>query len=49
MIVPWPLLPADVPASWLGALVFVLALALFAWAAMLACAPLLLSPARRLV
>ena len=30
--VPWPFLPADVPAGWLGALVFVLALALFAWA-----------------
>jgi protein-S-isoprenylcysteine O-methyltransferase Ste14 len=31
-LVPWPFLPADVPAGWLGALVFVLALALFAWA-----------------
>jgi protein-S-isoprenylcysteine O-methyltransferase Ste14 len=30
-LVPWPFLPADVPAGWLGALVFVLALALFAW------------------
>ena len=31
-LVPLPFLPADVPAGWLGALVFVLALALFAWA-----------------
>src|SRR5262245_62558151 len=30
--VPLPFLPADVPAGWLGAMVFVLALALFAWA-----------------
>ena len=30
--VPWPFLPADVPARWLGASAFVLALALFAWA-----------------
>jgi len=31
-LVPLPFLPADVPAGWLGAMVFVLALALFAWA-----------------
>jgi protein-S-isoprenylcysteine O-methyltransferase Ste14 len=31
-LVPLPFLPADVPAAWLGATVFVLALALFAWA-----------------
>jgi protein-S-isoprenylcysteine O-methyltransferase Ste14 len=31
-LVPLPLLPAGVPAGWLGAMVFVLALALFAWA-----------------
>ena len=31
-LVPLPLLPADAPAGWLGAIVFVLALALFAWA-----------------
>jgi protein-S-isoprenylcysteine O-methyltransferase Ste14 len=31
-LVPLPLLPADVSAGWLGAMVFVLALALFAWA-----------------
>ena len=31
-LVPWPFLPADLPAGWLGAMVFVLALALFAWA-----------------
>jgi len=30
--VPLPLLPADLPAGGLGAMVFVLALALFAWA-----------------
>jgi protein-S-isoprenylcysteine O-methyltransferase Ste14 len=31
-LVPLPLLPVDVSAGWLGAMVFVLALALFAWA-----------------
>ena len=31
-LVPLPFLPADLPAGWLGATVFVLALALFAWA-----------------
>jgi protein-S-isoprenylcysteine O-methyltransferase Ste14 len=31
-LVPLPFLPADLPAGWLGAIVFVLALALFAWA-----------------
>jgi protein-S-isoprenylcysteine O-methyltransferase Ste14 len=31
-LVPLPLLPADAPPGWLGAMVFVLALALFAWA-----------------
>jgi protein-S-isoprenylcysteine O-methyltransferase Ste14 len=31
-LVPLPFLPADLPAGWLGAMVFVLALALFAWA-----------------
>ena len=31
-IVPLPFLPADLPAAWFGAMVFVLALALFAWA-----------------
>ncbi len=31
-LVPLPFLPADLPAGWLGALVFVLALALAAWA-----------------
>jgi protein-S-isoprenylcysteine O-methyltransferase Ste14 len=31
-LVPLPFLPTDVPAGWLGAMVFVLALALFAWA-----------------
>src|SRR6266540_1318334 len=31
-LVPLPLLPADLPAGGLGAMVFVLALALFAWA-----------------
>ena len=31
-LVPLPFLPADLPAGWLGALVFGLALALFAWA-----------------
>jgi protein-S-isoprenylcysteine O-methyltransferase Ste14 len=30
--VPLPFLPAELPAGWLGAMVFVLALALFAWA-----------------
>ena len=29
---PLPFLPADLPAGWLGAMVFVLALALVAWA-----------------
>jgi protein-S-isoprenylcysteine O-methyltransferase Ste14 len=31
-LVPFPFLPAHLPAGWLGATVFVLALALFAWA-----------------
>jgi protein-S-isoprenylcysteine O-methyltransferase Ste14 len=31
-LVPAPFLPADLPAAWLGAMVFVLALALAAWA-----------------
>jgi len=31
-LVPLPFLPTDLPARWLGALVFVLALTLFAWA-----------------
>jgi protein-S-isoprenylcysteine O-methyltransferase Ste14 len=31
-LLPLPFLPDDLPAGWLGALVFVLALALFAWA-----------------
>ncbi len=31
-LAPLPFLPADLPAGWLGALVFALALALFAWA-----------------
>jgi len=31
-LVPLPFLPADQPAGWLGAIVFVVALALFAWA-----------------
>ena len=31
-LVPLPFLPADLPAGWLGTMVFVLALALFAWA-----------------
>jgi protein-S-isoprenylcysteine O-methyltransferase Ste14 len=31
-LVPLPFLPAGLPAAWLGALMFVLALALFAWA-----------------
>ena len=31
-LVPLPFLPIDLPAGWLGAMVFVLALALFAWA-----------------
>ena len=31
-LLPLPLLPADLPAGWLGAMVFALALALFAWA-----------------
>jgi protein-S-isoprenylcysteine O-methyltransferase Ste14 len=31
-LVPLPFLPADLPAGWLGALVFVLALALASWA-----------------
>src|ERR1700704_4680827 len=31
-LLPLPFLPAGVPAGWLGAMVFVLALALFAWA-----------------
>ncbi len=31
-LAPLPFLPADLPAGWLGAMVFALALALFAWA-----------------
>jgi protein-S-isoprenylcysteine O-methyltransferase Ste14 len=31
-LMPLPFVPAAVPAGWLGAMVFVLALALFAWA-----------------
>src|SRR5215467_3123211 len=31
-LVPLPFLPDDLPAGWLGAMVFVLAVALFAWA-----------------
>ena len=31
-LVPLPFLPVDVPAGWLGAMMFVLALALVAWA-----------------
>ena len=31
-LVPLPILPANLPAGWLGTMVFVLALALFAWA-----------------
>src|SRR5262245_56623732 len=31
-LVPLPLLPVDLPAGWLGAIVFVFALALLAWA-----------------
>jgi protein-S-isoprenylcysteine O-methyltransferase Ste14 len=31
-LAPWPFLPAGLPAGWLGAAVFVLALALLAWA-----------------
>lgn len=31
-LLPLPFLPAELPAGWLGAIVFVLALALFAWA-----------------
>jgi hypothetical protein len=31
-LVPLPFLPVGLPADWLGAVVFVLALALFAWA-----------------
>src|SRR5262249_41122782 len=31
-LVPLPVLPADLPGGWLGAMVFVLALALVAWA-----------------
>jgi len=31
-LVPLPFLPTDLPAGWLGAMVFVLALGLFAWA-----------------
>jgi protein-S-isoprenylcysteine O-methyltransferase Ste14 len=30
-LAPLPFLPADLPAGWLGAMVFVLAVALFAW------------------
>ena len=33
-LVPLPFLPADVSAGWLGAMVFIFALALFAWAIM---------------
>ena len=31
-LMPWSLMPSALPASWLGGAVFVLALALFAWA-----------------
>ena len=31
-LIPLPFVPASMPASWLGAIVFALALALFAWA-----------------
>jgi protein-S-isoprenylcysteine O-methyltransferase Ste14 len=31
-LIPLPFVPASVPAGWLGAIVFALALALFAWA-----------------
>src|SRR5262249_53900364 len=31
-LVPLPFLPADLPGGWVGAMVFVLALALFVWA-----------------
>jgi protein-S-isoprenylcysteine O-methyltransferase Ste14 len=31
-LLPLPFLPAELPTGWLGAIVFVLALALFAWA-----------------
>ena len=31
-LVPLPFLPAEPPAGWLGAMVFIVALALFAWA-----------------
>ena len=31
-LVPLPFLPADLPAGWLGAMVFLFAVALFAWA-----------------
>src|SRR5215831_477372 len=31
-LVPLPFLPADLPAGWLGSMVFVIALVLFAWA-----------------
>jgi protein-S-isoprenylcysteine O-methyltransferase Ste14 len=31
-LVPLPFLPADLPAGWLGGMVFLLALGLFAWA-----------------
>jgi hypothetical protein len=31
-LLPLPFLPAELPADWFGAMVFVLALALFAWA-----------------
>ena len=31
---PWPFVPANLPARWIGGLLFVLALALFVWAVM---------------
>jgi protein-S-isoprenylcysteine O-methyltransferase Ste14 len=31
-VMSWPFVPASVPAGWVGGMVFVLALALFAWA-----------------
>src|SRR5262245_25182255 len=38
-LVPLPFLSADLPAGWLGAMVFVLALALVAWAIVLSPGP----------
>ena len=43
-LVPLPFLPADLPAGWLGAMVFVLALALFAWAIIAITGPVPASP-----